>query len=149
MPPLNILKGDRDSTQLAPTAHCDPQKVRHKPHHIFFLQLSATVLHLIHLQHTLQQGPSDHFGIPSRLYGLLSSRIGGNLTSTFQMATLFLGNDTLRQEEVSQRSQHGHVRDAEGRSAGLPLTLNIPPCKRGCADVIFLSQMKMSHHERV
>ena len=35
---------------------------------------------------------------------------------------------TLREGEVSQLGQQGHVRDAEGRSAGLPLTLNIPPC---------------------
>ena len=35
---------------------------------------------------------------------------------------------TLREGEVSQLGQQGHVRDAEGKSAGLPLTLHIPPC---------------------
>ena len=38
--------------------------------------------------------------------------------------------ETLRQGEVSQYGQHGHVRDAKGRSAGLPLTLNISPCTK-------------------
>ena len=27
-------------------------------------------------------------------------------------------------------SQHGHVRGAEEKSAGLPLTLNTPPCRK-------------------
>ena len=39
--------------------------------------------------------------------------------------------DRLTQaRKVSQLSQHGHVRDAEGRSAGLPLTPNISPCPK-------------------
>ena len=40
----------------------------------------------------------------------------------------FFTSGTLREGEVCQLGQHGHVRDAEGRSAGLLLTLNIPPC---------------------
>ena len=36
---------------------------------------------------------------------------------------------TLREGEVSQLGQHGHVGDAEGRSAGLPLNLTAVPKK--------------------
>ena len=35
---------------------------------------------------------------------------------------------TLKEGKVSRQGQQGYVRDAEGRSAGLSLTLNIPPC---------------------
>ena len=37
---------------------------------------------------------------------------------------------TLSKGEDILQSQQGHVRDAEGRSAGLLLALNIPPCPK-------------------
>ena len=37
---------------------------------------------------------------------------------------------TLIEGKVSRQGEQGHVRDAERRSAGLTLTLNIPPCPK-------------------
>ena len=44
----------------------------------------------------------------------------------------FFGRQVKVSRSVSKvnSGQQGHVRDAEGRSAGLPLTLNIPPCPK-------------------
>ena len=43
--------------------------------------------------------------------------------------TIFSGGH-VEARKVSQQSQYGHVRDAEGRSAGLPLTPTISPCQK-------------------
>ena len=52
--------------------------------------------------------------------------------SHFDSVIFFFGGQGLHGEarKVSQLSQHGHVRDVEGRSAGFLLTPNISPCPK-------------------
>ena len=63
---------------------------------------------------------------------------------TVTRALHFFQAGTLRQGKVSQQRQRGHVRDGEGRSAELTLTLNTSQCtkKKGKASVKVSTSLK-------